>query len=109
MTGDDFPTRSQGKTLPVSAAIHSYRDWSLRVRVCVILFGSAASLILLPSLFAADVEPDLKTLAQAYQPNIVPLLKTYCNKCHAGEEAEAEIDLAAFATMADVRRHQGFG
>ncbi|MFP6694513.1 MAG: DUF1587 domain-containing protein, partial [Pirellulales bacterium] len=53
---------------------------------------------------AAGAEPDVTVLEQAYQPNIQPLLKTYCHECHSGDEAEAEIDLAAMKTMADVRR-----
>ena len=52
----------------------------------------------------AGAEPDVTALEQAYQPNIHPLLKTYCHECHSGDEAEAEIDLAALKTMADVRR-----
>jgi hypothetical protein len=50
----------------------------------------------------ASAEPDLNTLEQSYQPSIQPLLKTYCHECHSGDEAE--IDLAALKTMADVRR-----
>ncbi|MFT5429423.1 MAG: hypothetical protein ACI9OJ_000093 [Myxococcota bacterium] len=58
-----------------------------------------------PLLWAAqDDEASLEKLSLAYQPNVQPLLKTYCHKCHSGDDAEAEIDLAAFATMADVRR-----
>jgi len=57
-----------------------------------------------PLLGAPQDGPGLDELAQAYRPNIEPLLDRYCHKCHSGAEAEAEIDLAAFATMADVRR-----
>ena len=58
----------------------------------------------LPPLNAAPDEPDVTALQQTYQPNIHPLLKTYCHECHSGEDAEAEIDLAALKTMAAVRR-----
>ena len=57
-----------------------------------------------PSLGGAQGDPDLARLEQAYQPKVRPLLKRYCYKCHSGDDAEAEIDLEAFATMAGVRR-----
>jgi len=50
-------------------------------------------------------EPDLTALGVAYQTNIQPLVAHYCHECHSGERIEAEIDLATFATWADVRRH----
>ena len=57
-----------------------------------------------PSLGGAQGDPDFARLEQAYQPKVRPLLKRYCYKCHSGDDAEAEIDLEAFATMAGVRR-----
>ena len=35
----------------------------------------------------------MTVLEQAYQPNIQPLLKTYCHECHSGDEAEAEMEV----------------
>ncbi|MCH2062989.1 MAG: DUF1592 domain-containing protein [Roseibacillus sp.] len=58
----------------------------------------------MPSLEGAQGDPDLARLEQAYQPEVRLLLKRYCYKCHSGDDAEGEIDLEAFATMADVRR-----
>ena len=39
-----------------------------------------------------------------YRPEVRVLLERYCFECHSGDDAEGEIDLEAFATMADVRR-----
>lgn len=39
-----------------------------------------------------------------YRDQIRPLVERYCNDCHSGETTEADIDLAAFATHADLRR-----
>ncbi len=39
-----------------------------------------------------------------YRNQIRPLVERYCNDCHSGETTEADIDLGAFATHADVRR-----
>jgi hypothetical protein len=36
-----------------------------------------------------------------------PLLERYCHDCHAGDAAEADVDLAAFASVDDLRRHPG--
>jgi len=47
----------------------------------------------------------LKSLEQSYQPTIQPLLKKFCFECHAADRTEAEIDLASFATLADIRKH----
>jgi hypothetical protein len=57
-----------------------------------------------PSLGGAQGDPDLARLEQAYQPKVRLLLKRYCYKCHSGDDAEGEIDLESFATLADVRR-----
>jgi len=56
------------------------------------------------SLEGAQSDSDLARLEQAYQPEVQLLLKRYCYKCHSGDDSEGEIDLEAFATMADVRR-----
>ena len=39
-----------------------------------------------------------------FKKEIRPLVERYCNDCHSGETTEADIDLGAFATHADVRR-----
>lgn len=41
---------------------------------------------------------------QAYRNEIAPLFATFCNECHAGDQAEAEIDFEGFETLSDLRR-----
>lgn len=43
--------------------------------------------------------------AQAYADRIKPLVKQYCADCHSPELAEADLDLTAFASVADARQH----
>jgi hypothetical protein len=50
-------------------------------------------------------QPEFAALERAYQSEITALLRQYCHKCHAKDRAEAEIDLSAISTWADVRRH----
>ncbi len=40
----------------------------------------------------------------AYQSDIKPLLKQFCNECHQGAEAEAEVDLAHFESLEQIRK-----
>jgi hypothetical protein len=64
---------------------------------------ATALLIPLPRPAAAE-EADLKAMETAYQPDIVPLLATYCFRCHAGDTIEGEIDLSIFKTVGDARK-----
>ncbi|MEQ9407641.1 MAG: DUF1592 domain-containing protein [Fuerstiella sp.] len=41
----------------------------------------------------------------AYAETVFPLLNRYCFECHAGDVTEADIDLAGFRTMDDVRKN----
>ncbi len=43
-------------------------------------------------------------LEPAFQRDARPLLEKFCHGCHAGDRIEAELDLSAFRTVADVRR-----
>ena len=61
----------------------------------------ATALLLSARMAAAADELNVKSLEQAYQPDIRPLIQRYCHECHAGKTTEAEIDLAAFATWAN--------
>jgi len=64
------------------------------------------TLLLLPSRRATGADDlDVKTLEQAYQPEIRHLLERYCSQCHSESRTEADIDFTAFATWADVRKH----
>jgi len=46
----------------------------------------------------------LAALAESYASEIQPLVARYCEKCHGDERAEADIDLAACAEFAAVRK-----
>ena len=79
-----------------------------REQVVVALGVLATTLACLTSSDAQTDEQNLQapanSLAQAYQAEIRPLLATYCHRCHAGDRTEADIDLAAFPTLTDVRK-----
>lgn len=72
---------------------------SVRFLVLVALSITAAR----QSGVAADA-PAADAIERDWQPQIQPLLKRYCFECHSGDRTEAEIDLAGFKTVADVRR-----
>lgn len=74
----------------------------------------AATLFVIAVIFAAIVpaqpsaaadESELNALEKSYSNAIRPLLVKYCQECHGEKLAEADINLASFATLADVRRH----
>ena len=44
-------------------------------------------------------------LDTVYQSEIRPLLDQFCFECHADEEAEADINLDSFQSVADIRRN----
>ena len=72
-----------------------------------ILANSTTKLLLAASLLFATIAAadDSQTSgAIEYRNQIRPLVERYCNDCHSGETTEADIDLGAFATHADVRR-----
>ena len=50
-------------------------------------------------------EPDAKELEKNYGGEVRPLIVSYCQKCHSGDRIEADVDLAAIGTWADVRKH----
>lgn len=58
------------------------------------------------SVKSAD-ETSVQALEQAYTPNIKPVLKKYCYECHSGDRVEADIDLEAFKSFGDIRKHAG--
>ncbi len=60
----------------------------------IVVFVSTAHPIL-----AEDEAANLTALGQAYHADIQPLLQRFCYECHAGDRTEAEIDLAASATI----------
>ena len=44
-------------------------------------------------------------LATVYRSEIRPLLDQFCFECHADEDAEADINLDSFQSVADIRRN----
>lgn len=42
--------------------------------------------------------------ADEYTKSIRPLIARYCHECHSGKQAEADLDLSTFATLADVKK-----
>ena len=76
-----------------------------RLRRLTLLLGALAVVVAVsPRLGAAPNGPNSKLLEEAYQGEIQPLLQKYCQECHAGDNTEADVDLAAFVTVADVRK-----
>lgn len=67
---------------------------------CHILAGL---LLLLGSSFAHAEE--VAQLNAAYLSAVQPLLKSFCFECHSGDTLEADIDLAAFTDLTQVRKH----
>ena len=51
-----------------------------------------------PSVEAADTPSD-------FQKDIQPLLTTYCLKCHTGEKAKGDTDLAAFTDVPSIQKN----
>ena len=76
---------------------------SLQIRHLISLAFGWAMILVSPFAIAQDLST-FKTLEQAYQPDIYRLLKTYCHECHSADKAEAEINLATFTTLAEIRR-----
>ena len=65
------------------------------------LFAVAIGALACP---AAAVEPDPASLEREYTAQIRTLVERYCNQCHEGDAAEADIDLSHFKTLADLRK-----
>lgn len=69
----------------------------LTLMLVVIAFCPAA-------LAVAQNQEKFKETGKVYQASIQPLVAKYCLECHAGEKAKGDIDLAAFNSLADVRK-----
>ncbi|MCH8042905.1 MAG: DUF1592 domain-containing protein [Planctomycetes bacterium] len=75
-----------------------------RIELRTAVFGALIVILGLSPSAIGQNQPAAKRLEQVYQSDIRPLLKRYCHECHAGDDAEAEIDFAAFEKLADARR-----
>lgn len=56
-----------------------------------------------PAAFAAE-SPEFESLAAQYVREILPLLQTFCLKCHTTLEQQGDLDLKRFETLNDVRK-----
>ena len=72
-----------------------------RVRRMTALFLFA--LIVMQSFRAADADDAADAIESDYVAAVRPLLERYCFECHARDVTEADIDLAAFKNVADIR------
>ena len=67
-----------------------------------------APVMLLVPLLAVPSSADdavLSALEQGYAKDVRPLVAKFCGDCHGDDLAEAEINLVALSTFANVRRH----
>lgn len=72
------------------------------------LFWQVVTSCLVLAVASARVQADDATVAKlgsSYQNDILPLLKKYCHECHSQQVMEADVDLTAFTSLAEVRRH----
>ncbi|MAT14586.1 MAG: hypothetical protein CMJ46_04870 [Planctomyces sp.] len=73
-----------------------------RLLVCTLALVAGA--IAAPSVSAAEDKLPFAQLQTEYHDGVLPLLKQYCNDCHATEVKEGELDLERFAEFAHVRQ-----
>jgi hypothetical protein len=70
-----------------------------------VLVASAIAAALLPERQPIQAQESAwDSLDAAYTKEIQPLLRKFCQRCHSGKEAEADVDLKQFATLAAVRK-----
>jgi hypothetical protein len=54
---------------------------------------------------AAADDAEFGTLEKTYTSEIRPIVVKYCQQCHSNRQAEADLNMASFPTLADVRKH----
>ena len=62
------------------------------------------SLVLLSTNLTAAETKDFSDFAATYSKEIRPILSRHCEKCHSQDLSEAEIDLTAFPSLAEIRK-----
>ena len=70
------------------------------IQIPVFLLATALCWLASATLRPASAED----LGAAYSKSIRPLLDQFCFDCHSGEDAEAEVDLESFKSLAGLRR-----
>lgn len=81
------------------------RSTTSRVQIRAALALLVLAVILPIRQHSAANEIDVGVLEKTYQPDIRTLVVRYCHECHSGDLIEGELDLAAFPTFAEVRKH----
>lgn len=85
-------------TLVIAHPFHRSRMvWNTPAWLWLVLLASGAT----PEAAGADVA---KPPALRPYDEVQPLVARFCHECHAGETLEADIDLAAFKSLDDLRR-----
>jgi hypothetical protein len=69
------------------------------VALCILVSVSAST-----TRAVADDETEMRALANAYAFEIRPSFVRYCQKCHSEDRTEADVDLGAFVSLADIRK-----
>jgi hypothetical protein len=62
--------------------------------------------VIWPGQLVMGSDSEFESLSERYKTEFLPLANRLCSKCHTGPEAEAEIDLAIFQSLDEVRRSQ---
>ena len=65
---------------------------------------AALALVVVSVSAVRSAEPSGDDLSREFDRRILPLVRTYCHSCHGAEKAEAELNLAAFKSAADVAK-----
>lgn len=77
----------------------------MSVRYVVIVGTMLLGLFVVPNWNCAAEEPAAKALETSFGSDVQPLVTNYCHKCHSGDRLEADIDLGAIKSWAEVRKH----
>jgi mono/diheme cytochrome c family protein len=86
---------------PAAIAALSAKVTSMRPIGCFLAAGLLVSLPWLTGSAGSAAAADADAVAFD-EPR--PLLERYCHECHAGDAAEGDVDLAAFASLDDLKR-----
>ena len=73
----------------------------------LLLACAAAGLVYLAGAQGAEKPgtggPDWNGMGRDYEARVRPLVGRYCAECHSADNAEADVNLTAFAAWSDVR------
>lgn len=76
-----------------------------RVMICALTLWAS---LMIPAAAQGTQIParaaEIQVWEKSYESKTLPLLRRLCFECHSGEDAEAEIDLAAFETVSAIQK-----